>query len=85
MKEKIALTYHTTKGVLQVMTNLKRVRFKAKDEIVQREVRLIITGRKKTIKDVPNIGNLRSLVQDEVNRIKNKKHGHTEHVEKEHE
>ena len=44
-----------------------RLRFKKDDYLVQLYVREIIT--KATINDVPNIGNLRVVVQGEVDRI----------------
>ena len=45
-----------------------RLRFKKDDYLVQLYVRQIIT-KAKTINDVPNIGNLRVVVQGEVDRI----------------
>lgn len=45
-----------------------RSRFKKDDYLVQLFVRQIIT-KDKTIGDVPHIGNLRAVVQGEVDRI----------------
>lgn len=45
-----------------------RLRFKKDDYLVQLYVRQIIT-KAKTINDVPNIGNLRGVVQGKVDRI----------------
>lgn len=45
-----------------------RLRFKKDDYLVQLYVRQIIT-KAKTLNDVPNIGNLRVVVQGEVDRI----------------
>lgn len=59
--------YHTAKGVLRVM-RLSRLRFKSTDYLVRLHVERIIGGGR-TIEDVPNIGNLREVVQQEVNRI----------------
>ena len=55
------------KGVLRVM-RLSRLRFKPTDFLVRLHVKRIIGGGR-TIEDVPNIGNLREVVQQEVNRI----------------
>ena len=59
--------YHTAKGVLRVMRP-SRLRFKPTDYLVRLHVERIIGGGR-TIEDVPNIGNLRAVVQQEVNRI----------------
>lgn len=63
--------YHTAKGVLRVMRP-SRLRFKPTDFLVKLHVERII-GNKLTVDDipriVPNIGNLREVVQQEVNRI----------------
>ena len=59
--------YHTAKGVLGVMRP-SRLRFKKDDYLVRLHVERIIGGGR-TIEDVPNIGNLREVVQQEVNRI----------------
>ena len=59
--------YHTAKGVLRVMRP-SRLRFKPTDFLVRLHVERIIGGGRK-IEDVPNIGNLREVVQQEVNRI----------------
>ncbi len=59
--------YHTAKGVLKVMRP-SRLRFKPTDYLVRLNVERIIGGGR-TIEDVPNIGNLREVVQQEVNRI----------------
>jgi hypothetical protein len=45
-----------------------RLRFKPTDFLVRLHVKRIIGGGR-TIEDVPNIGNLREVVQQEVNRI----------------
>lgn len=45
-----------------------RLRFKPTDYLVRLHVERIIGGGR-TIEDVPNIGNLRAVVQQEVNRI----------------
>lgn len=45
-----------------------RLRFKPTDFLVRLHVARIIGGGR-TIEDVPNIGNLREVVQQEVNRI----------------
>lgn len=45
-----------------------RLRFKKDDYLVRLHVERIIGGGR-TIEDVPNIGNLREVVQQEVNRI----------------
>ena len=63
----IAMGYHTAKGVLRVMRP-SRLRFKPTDFLVRLHVERIIGGGR-TIEDVPNIGNLREVVQQEVNRI----------------
>lgn len=55
------------KGVLKVMRP-SRLRYKKDDYLVQLFVRQIIT-KDKTIEDVPHIGNLRTVVQGEVDRI----------------
>ena len=47
---------------------LSRLRFKSTDYLVRLHVERIIGGGR-TIEDVPNIGNLREVVQQEVNRI----------------
>lgn len=47
---------------------LSRLRFKKDDYLVQLFVRQIIT-KDKTIEDVLHIGNLRAVVQGEVDRI----------------
>lgn len=54
-------------GVLRVMRP-SRLRFKPTDFLVRLHVKRIIGGGR-TIEDVPNIGNLREVVQQEVNRI----------------
>lgn len=59
--------YHTAKGVLRVMRP-SRLRFKPTDYLVRLHVERIIGGGR-TIEDVPNIGNLREVVQQEVDRI----------------
>ena len=63
--------YHTAKGVLKVMRP-SRLRFKPTDFLVKLHVERII-GNKLTVDDipriVPNIGNLREVVKQEVNRI----------------
>ena len=59
--------YHTAKGVLRVIRP-SRLRFKPTDFLVRLHVKRIIGGGR-TIEDVPNIGNLREVVQQEVNRI----------------
>lgn len=59
--------YHTAKGILRVMRP-SRLRFKKDDYLVRLHVERIIGGGR-TIEDVPNIGNLREVVQQEVNRI----------------
>ena len=63
----LAMGYHTAKGVLRVMRP-SRLRFKKDDYLVRLHVERIIGGGR-TIEDVPNIGNLREVVQQEVNRI----------------
>ena len=63
----LAMGYHTAKGVLRVMRP-SRLRFKPTDFLVRLHVERIIGGGR-TIEDVPNIGNLREVVQQEVNRI----------------
>ena len=45
-----------------------RLRFKSTDFLVRLHVERIIGGGR-TIEDVPKIGNLREVVQQEVNRI----------------
>lgn len=45
-----------------------RLRFKPTDFLVRLHVKRIIGGGR-TIEDVPNIGNLREVVQQEVDRI----------------
>lgn len=59
--------YHTAKGVLRVMRP-SRLRFKPTDFLVRLHVERIIGGGR-TIEDVPNIGNLREVVQQEVDKI----------------
>lgn len=63
----IVETFKVTKGVLKVIRP-SRLRFKKNDYLVQLYVRQIIT-KAKTINDVPNLGNLKAVVQEEVNRI----------------
>lgn len=63
----IVETFKVTKGVLKVIRP-SRLRFKKSDYLVQLYVRQIIT-KSKTINDVPNLGNLKEMVQEEVNRI----------------
>ena len=60
-------TLKVTKGVLKVIRP-SRLRFKKNDYLTQLYVRQIIT-KAKTIDDVPNLGNLREVVQSEVDRI----------------
>lgn len=60
-------TLKVTKGVLKVIRP-SRLRFKKNDYLTQLYVRQIIT-KAKTINDVPNLGNLREVVQSEVDRI----------------
>ena len=63
--------YHTAKGVLKVMRP-SRLRFKPTDFLVKLHVERII-GNKLTVDDipriVPNIGNLREVVKQEVDKI----------------
>ena len=59
--------YHTAKGVLKVMRP-SRLRFKPTDFLVRLHVERIIGGGR-TIENIPKIGNLREVVQQEVNRI----------------
>ena len=59
--------YHTAKGVLRVMRP-SRLRFKKDDYLVRIHVERIIGGGR-TIENIPKIGNLREVVQQEVNRI----------------
>ena len=63
----LAMGYHTAKGILRVMKP-SRLRFKPTDYLVRLHVERIIGGGR-TIEDVPNIGNLREVVQQEVDRI----------------
>lgn len=63
----ITETFKVAKGVLKVIRP-SRLRFKKNDYLTQLYVRQIIT-KVKTINDVPNIGNLRVVVQEEVDRI----------------
>ena len=67
----IAMGYHTAKGVLKVMRP-SRLRFKPTDFLVKLHVERII-GNKLTVDDipriVPNIGNLREVVKQEVDKI----------------
>lgn len=60
-------TLKVTKGVLKVIRP-SRLRFKKSDYLVQLYVRQLIT-KVKTINEVPNLGNLREVVQSEVDRI----------------
>lgn len=60
-------TLKVTKGVLKVIRP-SRLRFKKGDYLVQLYVRQLIT-KVKTINEVPNLGNLREVVQSEVDRI----------------
>lgn len=46
----------------------RRLRFKKDDYLVRLHVERIIGGGR-TIEDIPKIGNLREVVQQEVNRI----------------
>ena len=48
--------------------NFKNKVYKTNDFLVEMYVGLLVTG-KKTIEQVPNYGNLRSVVQSEVDRI----------------
>lgn len=59
--------YHTAKGILRVMRP-SRLRFKKDDYLVRIHVERIIGGGR-TIENIPKIGNLREVVQQEVNRI----------------
>jgi hypothetical protein len=63
----ITETFKVAKGVLKVIRP-SRLRFKKNDYLTQLYVRQIIT-KAKTINDVPNLGNLREVVQEEVDRI----------------
>ena len=63
----ITETFKVTKGVLKVIRP-SRLRFKKNDYLVQLYLRQIIT-KAKTIDDVLNLGNLREVVQSEVDRI----------------
>lgn len=60
--------YHTLKGVVKVRINFKNKVYKTNDFLVEMYVGLLVTG-KKTIEQVPNYGNLRAVVQSEVDRI----------------
>ena len=60
--------YHTLKGVVKVRINFKNKVYKTNDFLVEMYVGLLVTG-KKTIEQVPNYGNLRTVVQSEVDRI----------------
>ena len=48
--------------------NFKNKVYKTNDFLVEMNVGLLVTG-KKTIEQVPNYGNLRTVVQSEVDRI----------------
>lgn len=63
----ITETFKVAKGVLKVIRP-SRLRFKKNDYLTQLYVRQIIT-KAKTIDDVLNLGNLREVVQEEVDRI----------------
>ena len=60
--------YHTLKGVVKVRINFKNKVYKTNDFLVEMYVGLLVTG-KKTIEQVPNYGNVRAVVQSEVDRI----------------
>ena len=60
--------YHTLKGVVKVRINFKNKVYKTNDFLVEMYVGLLVTG-KKTLGQVPNYGNLRAVVQSEVDRI----------------
>nr|DAE91664.1 MAG TPA: hypothetical protein [Caudoviricetes sp.] len=66
--EKVITMYHTLKGVVKVRINFKNKVYKTNDFLVEMYVGLLVTG-KKTIEQVPNYGNLRVVVQSEVDRI----------------
>ena len=66
--EKVITMYHTLKGVVKVRINFKNKVYKTDDFLVEMYVGLVVTG-KKTIEQVPNYGNLRTVVQGEVDRI----------------
>ena len=56
------------KGVAKVRISFKNKVYKADDFLVEMYVGLVVT-HKKTIEQVPNYGNLRTVVQTEVDRI----------------
>ena len=66
--EKAITMYHTLKGVVKVRINLKNKVYKTDDFLVEMYVGLVVTGRR-TLEQVPNYGNLRTVVQSEVDRI----------------
>jgi len=53
---------------LKVRINFKNKVYKTNDFLVEMYVGLLVTG-KKTLEQVPNYGNLRVVVQGEVDRI----------------
>jgi hypothetical protein len=53
---------------VKVRINFKNKVYKTNDFLVEMYVGLLVTG-KKTIEQVPNYGNLRVVVQSEVDRI----------------
>ena len=61
------MMYYTAKGVLKVMKP-SRLRFKKEDQFVKMYVRQLLR-KAKTLEDVPHIGNLRDVVNAEVERI----------------
>ena len=66
--EKVITMYHTLKGAVKVRINFKNKVYKANDFLVEMYVGLLVTGRR-TLEEVPNYGNLREVVQREVDRI----------------
>ena len=61
--------------------NFKNKVYKTDDFLVEMYVGLLVTG-KKTIEQVPNYGNLRTVVQSEVDRI-NREAEEREHAKRE--
>lgn len=66
--EKIATIYHTARGIIKMKFSVKHAKFKQNDYLVQTHMRMVIT-EVETLEQVPNYGNLRAVVQSEVDRI----------------
>ena len=69
--EKVAILYHTTRGLIKMKFSFKRAKFKQNDYLVQTHMRMVITEIE-TLEQVPNFGNLREMVRLAVEEFKRK-------------